>query len=143
MAGMFSTRGRYALRVMADLAVHDGWVSLGDISERQSISRKYLEQVTGLLHKAGLVDSQRGKGGGYRLSRAPEDYTLGEILRAAEGGSLAPVACLDCSRGEICPRADTCPTLPVWRELGSLASGYLDSKTLADISTEADGGLVE
>jgi Rrf2 family protein len=130
---MFSTKGRYALRVMADLASHDGWASLGDISKRQGISRKYLEQVVALLHKAGYVLSQRGKGGGYRLSREPADYTLGEILRAAEGGSLAPVACLDCTKGTICPRADVCPTLPVWRELGEVTSGYLDGKTLADI----------
>ena len=78
---MFSTKGRYALRAMVDLATHDGWVSLGDVSERQNISRKYLEQVIALMHRAGYVESLRGKGGGYRLTRAPEDYTLGEILR--------------------------------------------------------------
>jgi Rrf2 family protein len=133
MAGMFSTKGRYALRVMADLAVHDGWVSLGDVSKRQDISRKYLEQVMHLLSLADLVSSQRGKGGGYKLSRAPKDYTLGEILRAAEGGSLAPVACLDCTSSELCPRAETCPTRPMWRELGEVTAGYLDGKTLADI----------
>ena len=92
-ANMFSTKGRYALRAMVDLATHDGWISLGDVSERQNISRKYLEQVIALMHKAGYVESLRGKGGGYRLTRKPEDYTIGEILRAAEG-SLAPVACL-------------------------------------------------
>jgi Rrf2 family protein len=133
MAGMFSTKGRYALRVMADLAVHDGWVSLGDVSKRQDISRKYLEQVMHLLSLADLVSSQRGKGGGYKLSRAPKDYTLGEILRAAEGGSLAPVACLDCTSSVLCPRAETCPTRPMWRELGEVTAGYLDGKTLADI----------
>ena len=85
MAGMFSTKGMYALRAMADLASHDGWVSLGDVSKRQNISRKYLEQVISLMHKAGYVESQRGKGGGYRLTRKPEEYTLGELLRAAEG----------------------------------------------------------
>lgn len=134
MSGMFSTKGRYALRVMADLATHDGWVSLGDISKRQGISRKYLEQVTSLLLKAGLLDSQRGKGGGYKLVREPKDYTLGEILRVAEGGTLAPVGCLDCSSGEICPRVETCATVPIWRDLGAVTSQYLDSKTLADIS---------
>ena len=84
MAGMFSTKGMYALRAMADLASHDGWVSLGDVSKRQNISRKYLEQVISLMHKAGFVESQRGKGGGYRLTRKPEEYTLGELLRAAD-----------------------------------------------------------
>ncbi|MDY4522303.1 MAG: Rrf2 family transcriptional regulator [Atopobium sp.] len=133
MPGMFSTKGRYALRVMSDLAVHEGWVSLGDISKRQGISRKYLEQVTSLLLKGGLVDSQRGKGGGYKLSRKPEDYTLGEILRVAEGGTLAPVNCLDCSSGEICEHIKTCTTLPIWRDLGVVTSQFLDSKHLTDL----------
>ncbi len=92
-SSMFSTKGRYALRAMADLATHTGWISLGDVSKRQHISRKYLEQVISRLLKAGFVESQRGKGGGYRLARTPENYTLGEILRATEG-SLAPVECL-------------------------------------------------
>ena len=130
--GMFSTKGMYALRAMADLAAHEGWVSLGDVSKRQNISRKYLEQVISLMHKAGFVDSQRGKGGGYRLKRSPEDYTLGEILRAAEG-SLAPVNCLDCSNGTICPQVNSCSTVGVWRDLGRVTSSYLDSKTLADL----------
>lgn len=132
MAGMFSTKGRYALRIMGDLATHPGWVSLGDIAERQGISRKYLEQVIALMHKAGYVQSLRGKGGGYKLTRAPEDYTLGNILRAAEG-SLAPVACLDCTRDVICPKVNDCPTVGIWRDLGKVTSGFLDSKTLADI----------
>jgi len=143
MAGMFSTKGRYALRVMADLAAHEGWVSLGDISKRQGISRKYLEQVVSQLHKAGYVKSLRGKGGGYKLSKAPEEYTLGAILRAAEGGSLAPVACLDCFSSEICPRMDDCSTLPIWRGLGAVTSQYLDSKTLADIVTGPGDDLAE
>ena len=131
MSGMFSTKGRYALRVMSDLAVHDGWVSLGDISKRQGISRKYLEQVTSLLLKAGYVKSLRGKGGGYQLSRAPEDYTL---------GTLAPVTCLDCSSGELCPRAGECATLPVWRDLGAVTSQFLDSKRLSDILEDGEAG---
>ena len=135
MAGMFSTKGMYALRAMADLASHDGWVSLGDVSKRQNISRKYLEQVISLMHKAGYVESCRGKGGGYRLTRKPEEYTLGQILRAAEG-SLAPVACLDCTNGEICPIIDSCPTVTVWRDLGKVTAQYLDSKTLADIVSD-------
>lgn len=141
MASGISTKGRYALRVMADLACAqgtDGWVSLGDISQRQGISRKYLEQVMASLHKARFVVSQRGKGGGYRLAREPKDYTLGEILRAAEG-SLAPVNCLDCSNGTICPQVSTCSTVSVWRDLGRVTSSYLDSKTLADLVPE-DGG---
>lgn len=132
MAGMFSTKGMYALRAMADLAAHDGWVSLGDVAKRQNISRKYLEQVISLMHKAGYVESQRGKGGGYKLTRRPEDYTLGEILRAAEG-SLAPVSCLDCTNEELCPQIETCSTVSVWRDLGRVTAGYLDSRTLADL----------
>lgn len=131
-SGIFSTKGRYALRAMVDLATHDGWVSLGDVSQRQNISRKYLEQVIALMHKAGYVESLRGKGGGYRLTRKPEDYTLGEILRAAEG-SLAPVACLQCTNDDICPQVFDCPTVKVWAGLGHVTSEYLDSKTLADI----------
>ena len=142
MASGISTKGRYALRVMADLAMsqgEDAWVSLGDISKRQGISRKYLEQVMASLHKAKFVVSQRGKGGGYRLRREPSEYTLGEIIRAAEGSSLAPVSCLDCSSGTLCPRTKVCPTLPVWQELGALISGYLDSKHLSDIVSNMQG----
>jgi Rrf2 family protein len=137
MAGMFSTKGRYALRIMGDLATHQGWVSLGDVAKRQGISRKYLEQVVSLLHRAGFVESLRGKGGGYRLTREPADYTLGSILRAAEG-SLAPVSCLDCTNDEICPQIDTCPTVTMWRDLGKVTASYLDSKTLADIVSEME-----
>ena len=129
---MFSTKGQYALRAMADLAQHDGWVSLGDVAKRQNISRKYLEQVISLMSKAGYVESLRGKGGGYRLTKKPEEYTLGQILRAAEG-SLAPVACLDCTRGRLCPIMDSCSTISVWRDLGKVTSDYLNNKTLADI----------
>ena len=135
MAGMFSTKGQYALRAMADLASHDGWVSLGDVAKRQNISRKYLEQVIALMSKAGYVQSLRGKGGGYRLTRKPEEYTLGQILRAAEG-SLAPVACLDCTNDELCPIVETCPTVEMWRDLGKVTSAFLDSKTLADLIRE-------
>lgn len=142
MAGTFSTKGRYALRVMVDLGCHEGWVSLGDVAKRQNISRKYLEQVMSLLLKAGFVRSQRGKGGGYRLAEDPSAYTLGSILRVAENGSLAPIACLDCASGEICPRQDICPTLPVWRELGEVTSHFLDSKTLADLLVDEEGNPV-
>lgn len=132
MSGLISTKGQYALRAMADLAMHSGWVSLGDVSKRQRISRKYLEQVIALMHKAGYVESMRGKGGGYKLTRDPEQYTLGQILRAAEG-SLAPVPCLDCRRDNICPNVETCPTISVWRDLGKVTAEFLDSRTLADI----------
>jgi Rrf2 family protein len=117
-------------------------VSLGDVSKRQNISRKYLEQVIALMHKAGYVESQRGKGGGYRLTRKPEDYTLGELLRAAEG-SLAPVSCLQCTNDEICSRIETCPTVGIWRDLGRVTSGYLDSKTLADLITPDTDGCAD
>jgi len=137
MAGMFSTKGQYALRAMADLAMHDGWVSLGDVAKRQNISRKYLEQVISLMSRAGYVKSLRGKGGGYQLTRKPEEYTLGQILRAAEG-SLAPVGCLDCTRGTICSIVDTCPTISVWRDLSKVTSEYLNNKTLAEILDKPD-----
>lgn len=132
MAEMFSTKGRYALRTMADIGSHEGWVSLGDISERQGISRKYLEQIIALMSKAKLVESQRGKKGGYRLVRPASEYTLGEILRAAEG-NLAPVSCLDCSTGILCPKIESCTTVDIWRDLGKVTSAFLDSKTLADL----------
>lgn len=140
--GIFSTKGRYALRAMGDLASHPGWVSLGDVAERQHISRKYLEQVIALMHRAGFVESLRGKGGGYRLTRKPEEYTLGQILRAAEG-SLAPVACLDCTNDEICPIVDSCSTVEMWRDLGKVTSSFLDSKTLADLVSKPDEGEEE
>lgn len=134
MPGMFSSKGRYALRVMADLAVHDGWVSLGDIAARQNISRKYLEQVIQLMRKAGFVESQRGKAGGYRLTRLPESYTLVEIIQAAEGAE-GMIACADCSvegeSDESC--ANSCGLAPVWQDIDSLTSAYLAGKTLADV----------
>ncbi len=132
MSGMFTTKGRHALRVMADLGIHTGWVSLRDISQRQGISRKYLEQIMSLLVRAHYVQGQRGKGGGYRLTRHPSEYTVGEILRACEG-NLAPVSCLDCTSGEICPQQDTCQTQSFWLDLSRTTSTYLNSKTLADV----------
>lgn len=132
MAEMFSTKGRYALRTMADLGSHEGWVSLGDVAERQGISRKYLEQIISVLSKAKFVESQRGKNGGYKLARPASEYTLGEILRAVEG-NLAPVSCLDCTSGELCPKIETCNTVDIWRDLGKVTSAFLDSKTLADL----------
>ena len=133
MATMFSTKGRYALRVMYDLGCHESWVSLGEISKRQDISRKYLEQVCSLLVKSGLIVSQRGKAGGYMLAREPKDIAISEILSAVEGG-IHSVACLSCKETEEeCPRKEWCPTVPLWRALDSMTANYLDSKTLADI----------
>ena len=132
MVQMFSTKGRYSLRFMYDLATHEGWISLKDISERQDISRKYLEQITPMLISANLVESLRGKGGGYRLTREPNQYTIGEILRAAEG-ELTPVACIASCSSKSCPRSSNCPTMPIWKELEEITNGYLNSKTLDDI----------
>ena len=130
---LISTKGRYALRVMIDLAEHrtDEFVSLNGIARRQGISEKYLESIIRVLVKGKLLDSLRGKGGGYRLRKKPEEYTVGSILRLTEE-SLAPVACLEVS-AEACPRAGECRTLPVWQGLDQVINGYLDSVTLADL----------
>ena len=130
---MISTKGRYALRVMLDMAEHGGgeWHRLSDVAQRQQLSKKYLESIISVLVKAGLVEGQRGKGGGYRLSRELKDYSVGEILRLSEG-SLAPVACLD-GGANSCPRAGKCQTLPMWEKLDDLINGYLDSVSLADL----------
>ena len=130
---MISTKGRYALRVMIDLAQHkdDGFISLKEIARRQGISQKYLEMIVACLNKAGLVLSQRGKEGGYRLSRQCDCFTVGEIMKLMEG-SLAPVACLD--RGAApCLRAEECLTLPMWRHLDSIIDQYLSSITIQDL----------
>ena len=130
---MISTRGRYALRVMVDLAEHSdgGFVAMKGVAERQQISLKYLERILPLLVEQKLVEGMRGKGGGYRLTKAPEEYSLGEILLAAEG-DLAPVACLVHDAAP-CPRMADCRTLPVWRELNELVKHCLDGKSLADL----------
>ena len=128
---MISSRGRYALRVMTDLAGQDPerLVPLKEIAARQGISQKYLEAIMTTLSKGGLVDGQHVKGGGYRLLRRPEEYAMGEILRLTEG-SLAPVACLE----EGATRCEhPCPTLPVWEKLEKLVSDYLDSVKLSDL----------
>lgn len=130
---LISTRGRYALRVMTDLAEHGGgdYTVLMDVAGRQDISEKYLEGIFAGLSRAGLVQAARGRGGGYRLARRPEEYTAGEILRAA-GEELAPVACLG-GGGRGCARCAECRTLPVWEKLDGLISGYLDSVKLSDL----------
>ena len=133
-----STKGRYALRVMVDLAEHASgdFIPLRAVAERQNISQKYLEAIMSSLSKAGLVEGAHGKGGGYRLSRELKDYSVGEIVRLTEG-SLAPVSCLE---GEnTCPRADKCLSLPVWEKLDTLINDYLDSVSLADLLAEGGG----
>ena len=134
---MISTRGRYALRMLLDLAIHQegGYVALKDIAKRQEISKKYLEQIIPVLHRAGLLQTTRGFQGGYRLSRPPEQYTLGEILRTTEG-SLAPVSCMQ--GGVDCPRRFDCATLPVWQGLDRVTNEYLSGLTLGDILREAE-----
>ena len=128
-----TTKGRYALRVMTDLAVHldDGYISLSAISERQQLSVKYLEMIVAHLKKSGLVESTRGKDGGYMLCRRPEEYTVGEVLRSIED-NLAPVACIK-DGASTCERAAACLTLPMWREVDELTNRYFDSVTLADL----------
>lgn len=130
---LVSTKGRYALRVMIDLADHNTgeYVTLKDIAQRQGISEKYLESIIVVLSKAGLLDGLRGKGGGYRLNRAPSEYTLGEILGLVEN-TLAPVSCLECGP-DGCDRATECRTLPVWQNLQQRIDEYLNSVTLADL----------
>lgn len=128
-----STKGRYALRLMLDLALHDTGepIRIKEISIRQDISDKYLEQIVSVLNKAGMVKSIRGPQGGYRLARAPEQYTVGSILRLTEG-SLAPVSCLEDEPNE-CPRQEQCATLLLWQKLNDAISGVVDTITLADL----------
>ena len=130
-----TSKGRYALRVMLDLAQHreEGYISLKTIAERQGYSMKYLEMIVGSLKRSGLVASTRGKEGGYRLVRDPEDYTIGEILRCIED-NLAPVACI--KAGDICcEHAGECMTVPMWKELDDITNAYLDGVSLQDLLT--------
>lgn len=128
-----STKGRYALRLMIDIAMHasERPVRVKDISERQEISIKYLEQIISILNKAGFVKSIRGPQGGYQLVKKPADYTVGMILRLTEG-SLAPVACLEYEEND-CPRQDICATLELWRKLSEAISGVVDTVTLENL----------
>ena len=130
---MISTRGRYALRVMIDIAEHSGgdFVPMKEVAARQEISLKYIERIMPLLTKENLVEGQHGKGGGYRLCRPPEDYPVGEILRATEGG-LAPVACLECG-AKPCSRAAECRTLPMWQKYYSMTNEFFDGISVADL----------
>lgn len=128
-----STKGRYALRLMLDLAAHrgEGFIALKDIAQRQNISKKYLEQIIPMLNTPELLQTNRGFQGGYRLAQPPENYTVGMILRLTEG-DLAPVACL-AQHPNTCERVDDCPTLFVWEGLNKAICDYLDGITLQDI----------
>ena len=129
-----STKGRYALRLMLDVALHSNGaaVPLRDVAQRQEISDKYLEQIVTQLSRAGLVRSVRGAGGGYLLTREPSKYTVGEILRTLEG-NLAPVSCADSNDVCRCSRADRCVTVEIWRDIQAAVSGVVDHLTLADL----------
>ena len=128
-----STKGRYALRMMLDLAERkdSGFISLKEIAERQNISKQYLEQIVSLLNTSKLLRTNRGKQGGYMLIKEPSSYSVGQILRITEG-SLAPVACLEHDTN-LCERADSCITLPLWNGLNNVISEYLDGISLQDI----------
>ena len=128
-----STKGRYALRMLLDLAEHQngGFVALKDVAARQGISKKYLEQIVPVLNRSDILQTNRGFQGGYRLSRQPDRYTVGEILRYAEG-ELAPVACLE-QEVNSCPRQAECVTLPFWQGLYKAINEYVDSVTLEDL----------
>ena len=134
---MISTRGRYALRILIDLAENQGedrYLPLKEVAERQDISEKYLESIVKSLVQARILKGSRGKGGGYRLMKSPKECTLGSVLRLTEG-DLAPVSCLE--EGVVnCERASKCPTLPTWMRLNSLIQQFLDSVSLADLMEE-------
>lgn len=130
---LISTRGRYALRVLLDLAEHkgEGYIPMKSVAERQGLSFKYIERIMPVLSQNKLVVGIHGKGGGYKLSREPGEYAVGEILRLTDG-NLAPVACLECD-AKTCDRADTCKTLPMWTEFHKMANDYFDGITLEDL----------
>lgn len=130
---MISTRGRYALRVLIDLAEHanDGYIPMKEVAQRQGISLKYLERILPALSKNGFVEGVHGKGGGYRLVKAPGECRVGDILRLTEG-DLAPVACLECG-AKPCERVHECRTYPMWTEFHRIVNRYFDGITLADI----------
>lgn len=128
-----STKGRYALRVMVDLAEQqsENYIPLKEIVARQGISQKYLESIMTILSKNNFIEALHGKGGGYRLNRKPSEYKVGDILRLIEG-TLAPVACLECG-AEPCENASECRTLPMWEKLNGMINDYLDSVSIADL----------
>ncbi len=137
---LISTRGRYALRFMIDLAENqdynnsNAFISTREVATRQNVSLKYAERLFGILSSYEFVHTQRGKGGGYRLNRAPEDYTVTEILLAMDE-DLSPVSCMKCDPNK-CERASKCKTLPMWRKLGSIINSFFDGITIADLVSE-------
>ena len=137
---LISTKGRYALRIMIDLAEHqtDEFISLREIAQRQEISEKYLESIVRMLVKAKVVESLRGKGGGYRLNKTPDQYTVGSILQLTEE-SLAPVSCLE-KNADPCPRSGWCRTLTLWQGLDKVIHDYLERVTIADLMEQGVSG---
>lgn len=133
-----TTKGRYALRIMVDLAQQhsEAFIPLKEIAERQEISEKYAEMIIGLLSKGGLVFSSRGKGGGYKLTKSADKYSVGSVLKVSEG-SLAPVTCLELPEN-ICPNAGHCEALPMWKELDRRIDEYLESVSVADLIKQSD-----
>ncbi len=129
-----STKGRYALRMLIDLAIHkaDGYTALKSIADRQEISKKYLEQIVPILNRTDILITNRGFQGGYMLGRDASDITVGEILRLTEG-SLAPVSCMSANGSVNCERSSKCPTLPIWKGLNDVINNYLDGITIQDI----------
>ena len=131
---LISTKGRYALRVLIEIAETTSekkYRQLDSVAQAQGISEKYLESIVNLLMKAKLIEGLRGRGGGYRLTKDPKDYTMREILEVTEG-SLAPVACIECQHGP-CVREDICKTLPMWNQLSSVINNYLEGISLQDL----------
>ena len=130
---MISTRGRYVLRVMVDLAEHagEGYIPMKDVAKRQEVSLKYLERILPPLTKGGYITAVHGKGGGYQLTRRPDEYKIGDILRVAEG-DLSPVSCLE-SNGEKCDRMEGCKTRPMWEKLNIMINDFFDGITLGDL----------
>ena len=130
---LISTRGRYAIRVMLDLAENasEHYIPMKEVAERQNLSLKYIERIVPVLTKNGFIEGVHGKGGGYRLTKTPKDYKIGEILRLTEG-ELSPVACLECG-AEPCDRAESCKTLPMWRQFKQMIDQYFDGITLEDL----------
>ena len=135
---LISTKGRYALRVLIDMAEHptQGYIPLKEVAARQNISEKYLESVLKTLVRSGILSGMRGKGGGYKLAVPPEQCTAGMVLRLTEE-SLAPVACLEAGSAA-CPRTDGCRTLALWQGLDRVIAQYLDGVTLADLAKPED-----
>lgn len=135
---LISTRGRYALRVLIDLAEHqtESYIPMKDVAQRQGISLKYLEKILPVLTKNHYIEGIQGKGGGYKLTRRPEEYKVGDILRLTEG-DLAPVACLECGAAP-CDRASDCRTLSMWSKFYGLMNDYFDGVTIADLMLHVD-----